>query len=104
MECKYCDEYTGTCMNTSCPMFSDTCPVPDTEGICKHEERVEVLYKLTPKGCAIAALLDVGLIKTSSDPAAEAFWEDFAGLMERLGYVHEETQQEIDFDYESEDA
>lgn len=92
MECKFCDDYTGNCTNPECPMRGDCCPVPDTEGICKHEERVEKRYKLTPKGCATAALLAAGLIKTSSNPAVEAFWKDFAGLMERNGYVQEEPE------------
>lgn len=92
MECKFCDVYTGVCTNHECPMVADACPVQDMEGICKHEERVERLYKLTPKGCATAALMAAGLIKTSSDPAVEAFWKDFAGLMERYGYIQEEPE------------
>ena len=49
MECKFCDDYTGICTNPECPLRADACPVPDTEGICKYEDRSEEVYKLTPK-------------------------------------------------------
>lgn len=41
-ECKWClDEI---CTNADCPMCCDFCPVPDTAGVCKHEDRHEVMY------------------------------------------------------------
>lgn len=62
MECKYCDAYTGVCTNGECPMVANACPVPDTEGLCRYEDREEEIYKLTPKGCAVSALMNAGLI------------------------------------------
>lgn len=36
-DCKYCqDEF---CTNDKCPMRADYCPVPDTEEVCKWEDR-----------------------------------------------------------------
>ena len=90
MECKYCDDFTGVCTNGECPMCADACPVPDTEGICKYEQREERVYKLTPKGCASVALMDAKLIRNSSDPAVDVFWDSFAHLMEKFGYVQVE--------------
>ena len=38
-DCKYClDEI---CVKADCPMVADYCPVPDTENVCKWEERIE---------------------------------------------------------------
>jgi hypothetical protein len=38
-DCKYCqDEF---CTNDKCPMRADYCPVPDTEDVCKWEDRSE---------------------------------------------------------------
>lgn len=90
MECKYCDDFTGVCINPDCPMCADACPVPDTEGICKYEQREERVYKLTPKDCALVALMDAKLIRNSSDPAVDVFWDSFAHLMEKFGYVQVE--------------
>ena len=37
MECIYnIDEF---CTNDKCPACADFCPVPDSEGICKYEDR-----------------------------------------------------------------
>lgn len=94
MVCKYCDDYSGICSNADCPMVADHCPVPDMEGVCKYEDRTEEVYKLTPKGCAVAALTTAGLIKSSSDSAIDAFWEDFEQLMERFGYIHHEEEED----------
>ena len=90
MECKYCDDYTGICTNPECPMRGDKCPVPDVEGICKHEDREEVAYALTPKMCAALALAEVGLTSRIDDRRVDLFWEQFEGLMRKSGYVHEE--------------
>lgn len=27
------------CVNADCPMYADYCPVPDTEGLCRFEDR-----------------------------------------------------------------
>lgn len=89
MECKYCDAFTGVCINPECPMRGDCCPVPDTEGLCRYEDREEVAYKLTPKGCATAALMNAGLIKNSDDPAVDVFFAEFSKLMVKCGYVEE---------------
>ena len=35
--CKYCRD--EICVNDCCPMRADYCPVPDTPGICRYEER-----------------------------------------------------------------
>ncbi len=36
-DCKWCmDEI---CVNGDCPVCADYCPVPDTEGVCRHEDR-----------------------------------------------------------------
>lgn len=36
-ECTYClDEF---CVNAECPMCADYCPVPDTPGVCRYEDR-----------------------------------------------------------------
>lgn len=91
MECKFCDSYTGICMNSKSPMCGDDCPVPDTEGLCKHEVREEEICKLTPKGCAAAALMKANLINSTSDPAIDVFWEEFSLLMEKCEYVKEES-------------
>ena len=32
------------CTNADCPMCCDFCPVPDDPGVCKHEDRREVMY------------------------------------------------------------
>lgn len=91
MECKYCDEFTGICTNGDCPMCSEECPVPDIEGVCKFEDREEMVYKLTLKGCACAALMAAGLIDNTGDLRADAFWEDFENLMRNNGYIREES-------------
>ena len=93
MECKYCDEFTEVCTNPECPMRADACPVPDTEGVCKYEDRAERVYKLSPKGCAYAALQNAGLIRDMNDPAAETFWFNFSELMIKCGYAPDEEEQ-----------
>lgn len=46
-------------------------------------------YKLTPKGMAVLAMLQVGLVTTSDDPRIEGFWTIFEHNMINLGYVQE---------------
>lgn len=36
-ECIYC--YDEFCIHPDCPMRADYCPVPDTEGVCRYEDR-----------------------------------------------------------------
>ena len=83
MECIYNqDEF---CVNDSCPMRGDYCPVPDIDGVCQYEKREEVKYKLAPKGCLILALLnnDIHL----SDNVIDVVWNDFTEMMINCGYV-----------------
>ena len=86
MECIYNED--EICTNDKCPMCADYCPVPDTEGICRYEEREEVKYELTPKGCLRAALLNNGI--RLDDEMIELVWADFEEAMKRHGYVKEE--------------
>ncbi len=39
MECNWCKD--EICVNADCPICCDYCPVPDTEGVCKFEDRSE---------------------------------------------------------------
>ena len=36
-ECKWMQD--EVCVNADCPMCADYCPVADTPGVCKYEER-----------------------------------------------------------------
>lgn len=84
MECKFNkDEF---CTNDECPMCADYCPVPDYAGVCKYEEREEERYKLSPKGCLIAALAHQNIY---IDDVIDEIWEDFSSLMVKLGYAEE---------------
>jgi hypothetical protein len=83
--CTY--EFSEFCTNGKCPMCGDYCPVPDTEGVCKFENREEECFELTPKGCFVAALLDH--IKLDED-IIDFIWHDFVGLMQKFGYVKPE--------------
>jgi hypothetical protein len=69
-------------------MRADYCPVPDTPGVCKHEELVEdyedEVYVLTPKGCFISAVQDH--LDTDLE-VIEAIWRDFSHLMKQFGYI-----------------
>ena len=85
MECIY---GYGICTNKECPACGRKCPVPDDEGICAHEKREEVYYRLTPKGCLVSALINAGVqldTKTLDD-----VWNDFTETMTNLGYIQEE--------------
>ena len=86
MICKYNqDEF---CTNDQCPMCADYCPVPDTEGVCRYEEREDVFYKITPKVCLRTALLNSGLVL--DDNTMNNIWSDFVEIMTELGYIQEE--------------
>lgn len=49
----------------------------------------EEKYVLTPKGIAILAMLQTGLVDDMDDPRIEGFWTIFDALMDRHGYVEE---------------
>ena len=89
MLCKYCEEFTEICFNPESPMRGDSCPVPDTEGVCRFEDR-EKAYELTPKGCALAALMDANLVGYTEDTRIAVFWNSFSELMEKNGYMKED--------------
>lgn len=86
MECIY--NHDEFCTNDQCPMCADYCPVPDDEGICRFEEREEVRYTLTPKGCLVCALLNAGVQLDSE--TIDLVWNDFSETMTRFGYAKEE--------------
>jgi len=50
-----------------------------------EEER----FKLTPKGCAIAAMLDVGLVEDLDDTRINPFWILFEHYMKNNHYIKE---------------
>lgn len=85
MKCVYNQDEFYT--NTQGPVCNDCCPVPEMDGMCKYEDRQEVRWVLTPKGCLIAALNnnDVHI----EDSRLNAAWEDFVALMLRYGYLEE---------------
>lgn len=46
-------------------------------------------YELTPKGLALLAMMQVGLVDDHNDPRIDGFWTIFSVLMDRHGYVEE---------------
>lgn len=76
------------CTNGQCPMCADYCPVPDTEDVCKYEERKEERYYLTPKGCLSLAFIHAGA--HIDNETFDTLWEDFESLMSEHGYIQEE--------------
>ena len=86
MECKY--NQNELCTNDQCPMWADYCPVPDTEGVCKYEEREDACYEVSPKGCLFLALLNSGI--KLDDDTFDNIWNDFTEIMTELGYMQEE--------------
>lgn len=50
----------------------------------------EIRYVLTPKGCALAAMMDVNLIDNIDDPRVNSFWILFEHYMSKGGYIKEE--------------
>lgn len=85
MECKFSNG--GICGHVECPMYYEECPVPDTEGICRYEEREDEIWTLTPKGCLIAAFEKHNI---HIDDIINEVWDDFSSLMTKLGYVEED--------------
>ena len=47
-ECKWC--YNEFCVNADCPLVADFCPVSDTPGVCKWEERSVTIDESTKGG------------------------------------------------------
>ena len=47
----------------------------------------EAKYMIAPKGIAVLAMLQCGLIQSMDDPRFEGFWTLFEGDMMRLGYI-----------------
>lgn len=86
MVCKYNKD--DFCTNDKCPMCADYCPVPDFEGVCKYEYRIDDSYKLTPRACLLMALLDSGI--EINNRIFDDIWRNFAELMKKHGYVEEE--------------
>ena len=39
-DCEWCKD--EICVNADCPMCCDYCPVPDTDGVCRFENRSEI--------------------------------------------------------------
>ena len=39
-ECKYCVD--GICVNADSPLRADYCPVPDVDGVCIYERRMNM--------------------------------------------------------------
>ena len=42
-ECNWCKD--EICVNADCPICCDYCPVPDTEGVCKFEDRARDILR-----------------------------------------------------------
>ena len=55
------------------------------DGGCMREEK----YRLTPKGIAVLAMMQTGLLEDMDDPRIEGFWTIFEAIMTRSGYVEE---------------
>lgn len=88
--CKW--EQDEICVNDQCPMLADFCPVPDTPGVCRYEERIDEQLVLTPMGCLIAAFMEAGV----DIPQAKIneIFDLFAESMDKHGYIkHEEETQ-----------
>ncbi len=47
----------------------------------------EEMFGLTPKGIALVAMMETGLVEDMDDPRIEGFWHIFFSLMERNGYT-----------------
>jgi hypothetical protein len=65
-------------------MRADYCPVPDTPGVCKHEERIEVKVVRTPKECLYDAIVDYGEEMRGSD--GERIYNRFVELLKANGH------------------
>ena len=88
MKCKY--EVDEFCTNDQCPMRGDYCPVPDIDGMCRHEFREEERWELTPKGCLICAIKSHVEL---ADSTIDEIWAEFAELMKKFGYAEDTNEQ-----------
>ena len=61
------------------------------KAVLKEDIENEECWKLTPRGVAVAALLESDLIADVDDERADLFWELFVALMILNGYVQEES-------------
>lgn len=55
----------------------------------KKDKKQEDAYVLSPKGCALAALIDAGLVDDIYDEHVDTFWDIFCDLMRLHGYIKE---------------
>jgi len=53
----------------------------------------EAVYRITPKGIATLAMLDVGLITSMDDKRFNSFWDKFCDGMINAGYVERGDDQ-----------
>lgn len=53
--CKYMTtwEHGGICTNADCPKCAEDCPVPDTEGVCRYEDREQEQKLIFVRGMAM---------------------------------------------------
>lgn len=57
------------------------------------KKQEEEKYVITPKGIAVLAMMQSGLIVHSDDPRFEGFWRMFEEDMKRLGYIVEDEKE-----------
>jgi hypothetical protein len=88
--CKYCKD--EICVNAACPMRADYCPVPDTPGVCKHEERLET-PPLTPQQCLSAAFEECG--QPITDGEVVEIFEAMVEIMNDNGFAIKPKDPEI---------
>lgn len=53
----------------------------------------EAVYRIAPKGIAILAMLDVGLITSMANKRFDRFWDKFCDGMINAGYVERGDDQ-----------
>lgn len=74
-----------TRVGANTPPLRNFVPMPPIKPPKEEEET----YKLAPKGCAVLALLDCGLIADIDDARIDGFWTIFEKLMEDNDYIKE---------------
>lgn len=47
----------------------------------------DAIYRITPKGLAILAMIDAGLITNMDDRRFDRFWDEFYNGMINAGYI-----------------
>ena len=78
-ECNWCKD--EICVNADCPICCDYCPVPDTEGVCKFEDRGKRHFTVYRRN-----------IMTKREYIVEVL-QQMETAMERLGGIHAEIWQ-----------